>query len=43
MKDCKWCHCEFCVNDACPAVADYCPVAGEYWELCKFYEQEEET
>lgn len=26
MPDCKWCMDEICVNDDCPACADYCPV-----------------
>ena len=44
MKQCAWYQDEFCVNDACPACADFCPLdcaEGDRWEMCKFYEPEE--
>lgn len=32
---CKYCKDEFCVNDKCPYVADYCPVVQND-SICKF-------
>ena len=32
---CKYCKDEFCVNDACPLVADYCPVI-DVPGVCKY-------
>ena len=46
MTPCEWCMEEMCVNDACPACADYCPVDhtdGDRWEMCKYYEPKEEA
>lgn len=44
MKPCKWCMDEVCVNDDCPACADYCPMDTsecDRWGMCKYYEGEE--
>ena len=35
MKNCKWMHNEFCVNDKCPMRADYCPVP-DFPGVCRF-------
>lgn len=37
--DCKYYQDEFCVNDASPCVADYCPCV-EYPDLCRHYQDE---
>ena len=42
MPDCKWFNDDYCVNDQCPCRADWCPVAGEYWEVCRWYEEVED-
>lgn len=36
---CKYNEDDFCVNDICPACADFCPVDSGYWELCKYFEE----
>lgn len=41
MNNCKWEQDEFCVNDKCPYVADFCP-CSEFQEICKYYESEVE-
>lgn len=38
MTECKWCQDEFCVNDKCPMVADYCPVP-DIPDVCKHEER----
>jgi len=39
-KPCKWCFDEFCVNDACPMCADYCPVVDNPG-VCRYEERED--
>ena len=38
MAERKWCRDEFCVNDKCPLVADYCPVPDTP-NVCKWEER----
>ena len=40
MTDCKWMLDEICVNDKCPMVADYCPVA-DVGGVCRFEDRED--
>lgn len=40
MADCKWMHDEICVNDKCPMVTDYCPVA-DVEGVCRFEKRED--
>ena len=40
MTDCKWMLDEICVNDQCPMVADYCPVA-DVGGVCRFEDRED--
>lgn len=41
MAVCKWCFDEFCVNDACPLRADFCPVP-DIPGVCRYEEREGE-
>lgn len=42
MTECKWYKDEFCVNDACPLCADYCPVPNDP-DVCKWEERDGEA
>jgi hypothetical protein len=41
MNNCKYNYDDICVNPDCPCCADDCPVTGEYEEICKFMEREQ--
>lgn len=38
QNECKYCYDEFCTNDKCPLVADYCPVPNDP-DVCKWEER----
>lgn len=43
--NCKWISDDFneiCVNGDCEARGDFCPCVN-YFEICKYYEESEET
>jgi len=40
---CKWYIDEFCTNENCPCLADFCPVQqDDYVTICKYFESESE-
>lgn len=41
MKNCVFIRCEICTNEECPMYDEYCPVAGEFYEMCTYYEADE--
>lgn len=42
MADCKYYYDEFCVNDKCPVVADYCPVPDTP-DVCRWEERSDDN